>query len=54
MYLKLGFNPCKAEQPLQTMELQEKEKDEKHLRKRFRKNQTITGVPTVAYCAYSS
>ena len=24
-FLKLGFTPCKAEQPLQGMELQEKE-----------------------------
>ena len=24
-FLKLGFTPCKAEQPLQDMELQEKE-----------------------------
>ena len=25
IFLKLGFTPCKAEQPLQDMELQEKE-----------------------------
>ena len=25
IFLKLGFTPCKAEQPLQGMELQEKE-----------------------------
>ena len=33
VFLKLGFTPWKAEQPLQAMELQEKEeeKDEKHI-----------------------
>ena len=25
LFFKLGFTPCKAEQPLQSMELQEKE-----------------------------
>ena len=35
----MGFNPWKAEQPLQGMELKEKEeKDEKHIGKLFRKN----------------
>ena len=35
----LGFTPCKAEQPLQGMELQEKAeiKDSKHTGKLFRK-----------------
>ena len=39
---KLGFSPCKAEQPLQGMKIQEKY--EKHTEKHFRKNPKIEGV----------
>ena len=39
----MGFTPCKAEQPWQSKEVQEKEeekeKDEKHLEKPFSKRQ---------------
>ena len=35
---QLEFFLCKAEQPLQDMKLQEKEKDEKHIWKLFQKN----------------
>ena len=31
LFLKLGFTPCKAEQPLRGMELQEKEKKKKKI-----------------------
>ena len=45
IFLKLGFIPCKAKQPLRDMELQGKEekrlKDTGHL---FRKNQQLKGV----------
>ena len=38
-FFKLSFTPCKAEQPLRGMELQEKEeKDENHRGKLYRKN----------------
>ena len=38
-FLKSGFTPCKAGEPLKGMELQEKErKDENRRRELFRKN----------------
>ena len=37
-FFQLNFSPCKAEQPLPLMELQDKEKDEKHRGKLSRKN----------------
>lgn len=42
----MAFTPCKAEQPLQGMILQEKEEeiDEKHLGKVLSKNPRIKGV----------
>ena len=42
----MGFTPCKAEQPLQSMELQEKEARKKlnHSGNLFRKNLQLTGV----------
>ena len=42
----LGFTVCKAKQPLQGIELKEKEeeKDEKHLGKLFKENPKIEGV----------
>ena len=41
-FLKLGFTPCKAEQPLQGMELQEKEAQNiKAYRKSFYKEPTV-------------
>ena len=45
-FFQMGFIPCKAEQPLQGMELQEKEeeKDEKDMGKLFRKNPKKKGV----------
>ena len=46
LVFQLELTPCKAEQPLPRMRLQEKkeEKDEKHTRKLFRKNLQIKGV----------
>ena len=40
-FLNLGFNPCKAEKPLQDTKLQAKEKakDKKHMENLFIKNQ---------------
>ena len=40
-FLNLGFNPCKAEKPLQDTKLQAKEKakDKKHIENLFIKNQ---------------
>ena len=44
-FIQLGFTPCKAEQPKQGMELQEKEKQEiKHKRNLFRKKLQLIGV----------
>ena len=45
-FLKLGFTPCKAEQSLWDMDLQEKEekKGERHVGKLFRKNLQIKDV----------
>ena len=45
-FQKLGFTSCKAEQPLQDMELQEKEekKDQKNIGELFRKNPKINCV----------
>ena len=45
-FFKLGFTPCKAEQPLQGMELKEKEKekDENHIGELFIKNPKINCV----------
>ena len=45
-FLKLGFTPCKAEQPLQGMELQEKEAQNRlqHTRNLFRKNLQLKDV----------
>ena len=42
----MGFTPCKAEQPLQGMELQEKEaqKKLKYTENLFRKNLQLIGV----------
>ena len=41
-FKKLGFTPCKFEQPLQGMELQEKEtKRLRHTRNLFRKKQNL-------------
>ena len=38
-FLKVGFFPCKVEQPLRCMELQEKETQRlKHIGNLFRKN----------------
>ena len=48
IFLKLGFTPCKTEQPLQGMKLQEKEiKDDNHRGGLLRKNPRQK-------CAYSS
>ena len=41
-FKKLGFSPCKTEQPLQGMKIQAKY--EKHTEKLFRKNPKIEGV----------
>ena len=43
---KLGFTPCKAEQPLQGMELQEREAQKilKHTGNLFRKNLQLKDV----------
>ena len=39
IFFKLGFTPCKAEQPVQGMELQEKETQKnKHTGNLFKKN----------------
>ena len=38
VFFQVGFIPCKFEQKLQGMESKEKEKDEKHTEKLFRKN----------------
>ena len=44
-FFKSGFPPPKAEQSLQVMKLQQKnEKDEKDIRKLFRKNPKRIGV----------
>ena len=45
-FFKLGFTPCKAEYPLQGIELDKKEaqKKLKLTRNLFRKNQRLTGV----------
>ena len=46
IFFKLGFTPCKAEQPIQGMELHEKEaqKKLKHTGNLFRKNLQLIGV----------
>ena len=45
IFLKLGFTPYTAEEPLRGMELQEKEeKDENHREKLYRKNPRKKGV----------
>ena len=42
LFFKLGFTPCKAEQPLQGMELQEKKhKNIKAYRKSLQKKPTV-------------
>ena len=43
---KFEFTPCKAEQPLQDIELQQKEKvkDQKHAAKLIRKNPKTRGA----------
>ena len=45
-FFKFGFTPCKAEQPLQGMELQEKETQKKlqHTGNLFRKNLQLKDV----------
>ena len=46
-FFKLGFTPCKDEQPLGGMELQEKKKAQKRLQDRenlFRKNLQLKDV----------
>ena len=36
----LGFTPCKAEQPLQDMKLQEKDNEKKHVEVLFKNNRS--------------
>ena len=43
-FIELAFTPCKAEQPLRGMELQEKADRLKHTGTLFRKNLQIKGV----------
>ena len=45
-FFLLGFAACKTEKPLQGMKLQEKdkEKEENHVGKLFRKNPKIKGI----------
>ena len=46
LFLKLGFTPSKAEQPLRGMELQEKEAKKRlnHIGNLFRKNLQLIGA----------
>ena len=45
-FFKLGFTPCKAEQPLRGMKLQDKEAQKRlqHTRNLFRKNLQLKDV----------